>query len=433
MKSFFKPIIVAILTIEAKAVLLRHRPKIVAVTGSVGKTSAKDAIYSVLASGHYARKSEKSFNSDIGVPLTILGLQNAWSNPVIWLVNLVKGFFVIFSKKFPEWLVLEVGADRPGDIRKIARWLKPDAVVLTRFSETPVHIEFFKTRDDLIEEKFSLAKALRADGTLLINSDDADILRLSKDFRTKVLSFGLTGESDVRVASWQIDYEDNSGMKLPSGMKATIEFGEENFEIKIPCGAGIQQLYPYLIATTFAISQKIPSTEIRTALMAHIGPAGRMRFIGGIKNSLIVDDTYNSSPVALEKALETLKSFDVKGTKIAVLGDMLELGKFSAEEHRRLGVFSADCADFLITVGLRARGFAEGALEAGMSDVKILQYEDTKTAGKELERLIKPGDIILIKGSQGSRMEKIVEEIMAEPERKAELLVRQEKEWKGRR
>ena len=125
-KEIFKKTIVKILELEAKAIIKKYQPQIIAVTGSVGKTSTKDAIYSVMAKNFYARKSEKSFNSDIGVPLTVLGCDNAWNNPVKWLSNIWKGLsYIIFKKSYPEWLVLEVGADRPGDIKKITKWLKP--------------------------------------------------------------------------------------------------------------------------------------------------------------------------------------------------------------------------------------------------------------------------------------------------------------------
>ena len=144
MKTFFKKAVVFIITLEARAVLRKYKPKIVAVTGSVGKTSAKDAIYEVLSEGARVRKSEKSFNSEIGLPLTILGIPNAWSNPFRWLQNIIDGLFVLlFTVQYPQWLVLEVGADRPGDIRSLAKWLRVDIAVITRLPEVPVHVEFY--------------------------------------------------------------------------------------------------------------------------------------------------------------------------------------------------------------------------------------------------------------------------------------------------
>src|SRR3989338_6438454 len=142
--------VVLLLTAQARAVLRKYHPHIIAVTGSVGKTSTKDAIYTVLSSKFFVRKSEKSFNSDVGVPLTILGCKNAWNNPFLWAKNLLEGFALLILKNhYPKWLVLEVGADRPGDIRKLARWLKPDVVVITALPDVPVHVEFFDSPEDV--------------------------------------------------------------------------------------------------------------------------------------------------------------------------------------------------------------------------------------------------------------------------------------------
>src|SRR3989338_11232407 len=126
MKNIFKKTVVWIITLQARAVLRKYKPKIVAVTGSVGKTSAKDAIYEVLSRGARVRKSEKSFNSEIGLPLTILGCPNAWSNPFAWLGNFIEGMkLIVLPNHYPRTLILEVGADRPGDIKNIVRWMKP--------------------------------------------------------------------------------------------------------------------------------------------------------------------------------------------------------------------------------------------------------------------------------------------------------------------
>src|SRR5689334_19738464 len=132
MKTFLKNTVVKILNWEAKLVVKRYKPKIVAITGSVGKTSTKDAMYTVLSHFYTVRKSEKSFNSEIGLPLTILGCPNGWSNPFVWFDNILKGLILIVwkVKDYPEWLVLEIGAGKPNDIKSVAKWLKTDFVIL---------------------------------------------------------------------------------------------------------------------------------------------------------------------------------------------------------------------------------------------------------------------------------------------------------------
>jgi UDP-N-acetylmuramyl pentapeptide synthase len=162
-------------------------------------------------------------------------------------------------------------------------------------------------------------------------------------------------------------------------------------------------------------------------------PNGRMRLIEGIKSTTILDDTYNASPAAVEQALETLASMKYAKRKIAVIGDMLELGRFSSEEHEKIGEVASRCADVLVTIGVRSRKVAEGALNNGMDEANILQYEDSVSAGRELQNYLAPGDVVLVKASQGIRAERVVEEIMAHPEEAYELLVRQDEEWLKRK
>ena len=159
MKNILKRIIYFILQNESRLVLWKYKPKIIVITGSVGKTSTKDAVYAVFSKISYVRKSEKSYNSEIGLPLTILGCSSGWNNPVAWLKNIFKGFWLfLYPHKYPKWLILEVGIGRAGDMKKTALWLKTDIVVITAIGETPVHIEFFNSRKHLISEKSALIK-----------------------------------------------------------------------------------------------------------------------------------------------------------------------------------------------------------------------------------------------------------------------------------
>ena len=439
-KKILKKIIVLILTLEAKIALARFKPKIVAITGSVGKTSAKDAIYAVLATKFSTRKSEKSFNSEIGAPLTILGLPNGWNNPLAWLVILASGALVPFRRKYPDWLVLEIGADRPGDIKKLASWIKPDMVVITRFAKAPVHIEFFASSRQIIEEKMNLARALKEDGILILNGDDDDILEAKGEIRRRTILYGLGASALVKASNEKIIYSSDG---KPLGLTFKVDCAGSSVPVKIHGILGKQIIYAALAALAVAHWQNINLLEAAETLGNLATPPGRMKILTGIKNSLIIDDTYNSSPVALEEALLTLKNLAVSDKsvnrricppirRIAVLGDMLELGRHSTDEHRKAGALAGSFVDLLVIVGRRAEGFADGALAVGLAPQKIVQLENSREAGKYLDPIITSGDIILIKGSQGMRMEQAVEEIMAEPENKEKLLVRQDKEWQKR-
>ncbi len=429
MKRLLKPLVVTILTAEARLLLKRAKPRIVAITGSVGKTSTKDAVYHAIKGKVRARKSEKSYNSDIGVPLSVLGLDNAWQNPVLWLKNIVDGLLLaLFPGNYPEVLVLEMGVDRPGDMKKLASWVKPDMVVLTRLPEVPVHVEYFGSPEDVIAEKLALVEALAADGVLIYNHDDEKILEATKSVRQRAIGYGRYSPSDFMVTGDEVIYDHGA----PKGMSFKIKHGAETADFSLLGAVGIGHAYNFAAATAVAGFFGLSLKDAATALADFVPPPGRMRLIPGIKDTVIIDDTYNASPTALDRALSTL--FEIKGfnRKVAVLGDMLELGRYSIDEHERAGAQAAECSQLLVTVGVRSRGIAEGALSMGMSEKNILQYDDSKSAARELQNIIKPGDLILIKGSQGMRMEKLVEEIMAEPARANELLVRQSQAWKAK-
>jgi UDP-N-acetylmuramoyl-tripeptide--D-alanyl-D-alanine ligase len=438
MKDFFKKIIVLLLTLEAKAVIKKYKPHIVAVTGSVGKTSAKDAIYEVLVAttGARVRKSQKSFNSELGLPLTILGRPNAWSNPFGWIQNLIDGLFlIIFRSPYPEWLVLEVGADRPGDIKSVAKWLPVEVAVITRLPEVPVHVEFFSSPEQVVEEKAALIDALVPEGTLVLYADESR----AKDMRQRavgrhLITFGFNEEADVRAQNFAVLYEEGV-VHAPVGIAAHISAGGSSVPAQVLGTAGAHTLLPALAAAAVGRALDKDLAACVRALGRYAPPPGRMHLLRGIKDTTVIDDTYNSSPAAVAAALDTLvlvKPTGMLGNKIAALGDMLELGRHSVEEHRKIGTYAAACVDVLVTVGFRARDIAQGALDAGLDEKNILQYEDAEKAGEELAAMVGKGDVILVKGSQSMRMEKMVKELMLHPEMADELLVRQDMEWTKR-
>lgn len=440
-KKFIKELIILALTKLSQKVLQKYKPKIIAVTGSVGKTTTKDAIFTAISPNKITRKSEKSFNSEIGIPLTILGCKNAWDNPFLWLQNLFMGLMLVVRKnEYPKWLVLEIGADRPGDIKKVSSWLHPDIVVITTLPKIPVHVEYFASPQDVSQEKLYLAKALKLNGTLVLNADDEDLMKLTSGIEAKKITYGLKNDADVQAGDVLIEFETINEIEKATGIFFELRFKEQVSPVNIQGSLGESTALACACAVAVGLEVGASYEGLVKNISKFKGPQGRMNLISGIKNSLIIDDSYNSSPSALYSALETLKKINpstssghrAKWRKISVLGDMLELGNFSIEEHKHLGKTVGKISDILITVGLRARGFAEGALDGGMSEKDIFQYESSQKAGAEFQNEIKEGDIILVKGSQGIRMEKFIEEIMESPENKGDLLVRQDKEWERR-
>lgn len=409
--------------LEARAVLWKYKPKIVSVTGSVGKTTTKDTIYTVLSSAFFVRKSEKSFNSEIGVPLSILGVQNGGNNPVIWIKNIFEGLvLILFKNHYPMWLVLEVGADKPGDIEYIAKWLKPDIAVVTRFAEIPAHVEYFESPKDVVEEKKKLVEYMQKDGFLILNFDDKQVFEIKEEYNRKTVTYGMEDGADIRGSNNMLLYEDGrvTGITFKANQNGT------SIPVNIKGSLGIQHIYPALAAFAVGFSQGLNLVSMSQALSSdHKSQPGRMKLIEGINNSTIIDDSYNSSPLAVRWALRTMKEIETSGRKIAVLGDMMELGKYTADEHKKIGNLVSEVCDVLVAVGLRSKSTVEGALESGMKEKNILHFEDSILAGEYMKNFVKEGDVILVKGSRWAmRMERVVETIMAEPERADDLLVR---------
>jgi UDP-N-acetylmuramoyl-tripeptide--D-alanyl-D-alanine ligase len=383
-----------------------------------------------LASRHHVRSSAKSFNSEFGVPLTILGLGTGWNNPLAWLGIIFQGFEqIIFKEDYPEILVLEVGADNPGDIQKISKWLHPDITVITQFQPVPVHIEFFKNRDELIREKGYLVEATKKGGLVLYTSDDHDSHELSKLSKAKTASYGFENWSDIKVESLDTLYEVYGDFEAPAGISARITQGDKSIPMRINGVLGGGVVYAALPALYIGTLFDINLIEGAQAIEGYEKPAGRMRVLRGEKRTTIIDDTYNASPKAVEHALNTLESLHTDGKKIAMLGDMLELGSASEGEHERIGAVAQKSCHILVTVGRRARAIAEGAMSAGMDEANIYQFDKSTEAGIFVETIMANNDIILVKGSQSIRMEKAVLEIMASVDMAKDLLVRQDTEW----
>ena len=425
--SIFKKIVTYVLQTESRLVLWKYKPKVITITGSVGKTSTKDAIYAVISGVSYVRKSEKSYNSEIGLPLTILGCANAWNNPYKWFLNILKGIWLfIWPHQYPQWLVLEVGVGKPGDMYRTAFWLKSDVVIITSIGDTPSHIEFFDSHKHLVEEKSGLIKTLKKDGLLILNNDDEIVSEMKTRIKNRVITFGFKEDSDIKGSGDSIFYTDEGE---PGGLIFRIDETGNSFPVVIEGVFGKNHVYASLGALAFSSGLKFNMLQSINKLKNYNIPPGRMRLLKGINNSFIIDDTYNSSPFACESALKTLGEIKSNGRKIAVLGDMLELGHHTEEAHKNIGKIAKENVDLLMTVGPRAEKIKEGTIEAGMNIENIFEFLNSQEAGEFLKTFVQKNDFVLIKGSQGMRMERAVEAILEDKKNKSQLLVRQDEEW----
>ncbi|HVB19696.1 MAG TPA: UDP-N-acetylmuramoyl-tripeptide--D-alanyl-D-alanine ligase [Candidatus Paceibacterota bacterium] len=420
MKNVFKATIAFLLAFSARAVVRRYSPKIVMITGSVGKTSTKDAVATVLSTRFFIRSSEKSFNSEFGVPFTILGVENPWNNPMAWISLLKRTLALLFlPNHYPNMLVLEVGADKPGDLMRILRIATPDAVVVTRLPEIPVHVEAYASPEAVREEEFSPAYALAPGAPLIIPLGGPYASRMAARTAAKVLSYGSADEATVHVSA--LDFYEEHGTVV--GMEATVVVGNERGHLVVRGSIGKTQILPAAAALATAVAFDISLPDALVALEKYEPPPGRGRLFSGKNGSVVIDDSYNASPAAVEEALRTLAAFPHAARRIAILGDMLELGRYSVAEHERLGALARDAADMVVAVGIRARAFV-----AVPGDTDSMEFGTAYAAAAALPDIVRAGDVILVKGSQSVRTERIVKALLAHPEDYARL-VRQEKRW----
>lgn len=429
MNKYIKKLIIFLLKIVSQLILWRHKPVVVAITGSVGKTTTKDVVAHGMASVAKIAKADKSYNSDFGVPLSIIMEPNAWGSTLGWFNVILKGIKVLIKDEYPKVLILEVGTRFPGDIERIAKWLKPHVSMITHIPAVPVHIEFFGTREKIIDEKSALVKHTRMGGSVILNKDSQYVYEIAQNTTHPVITIGFDETSDVTVNNIERVISSNGVY----GMKFNIVAQGKIIPAFAPGFVAKHQIYGvmFAIATGIALGYDI---EPIAHSMATLGiTPGRLNPILGINNTLILDDSYNASPAAMEAAIETLISIETNGRHIAVLGDMLDLGKMTKDAHEEIGYFVKDQKlDFIYLVGPRMQYTYDLLIEKKYAKTKIMHSDNMETVQNDLLNKIKFGDVILVKGSQGMRMEKLVEELIEDKDSIPKLLVRQDTEWKKR-
>lgn len=408
------------LKILAKLTVKKYKPQIIGITGSVGKTSAKEAICSVLASKFRVRRNVKNYNNEIGVPLTILGFTDSPGKNIfkwIWYFLVASKNLFIKNKKYPEVLILEMGADKPGDISYLTGIAKPNISLITAIGHS--HIESFGSIKNILQEKSKILDKLDKDDWAILNFDDANLSDIIKNNKNKLKTFGQTEGADVHIYNIQTSYKNDT-----YGVAFKLSHQGSETPMWLPNVLGWQHAIAAAAATAIGLALDMNLVDIGVSLVSYHPANGRMRILPAVKKSWLIDDTYNASPESSLAALEILSEMPVKGRKIAVFGDMLELGSHTEAGHNQVGKQLAKLKiDYLFVVGEKSRDIARGAKEAGMSEDHIFHFPFTMEAGVFLQERMKENDIVLIKGSRGSKMEQVVYEIMARPWDANDLLV----------
>lgn len=426
---------VTVLQALAKRVVRKYEPLIVGVTGSVGKTSARDAAAAVLAAaGHAVRAAPKNYNNELGLPLAVLGATAPGANPLRWSEAYARGVRLLSTRdpNYPTHLVLEYAADHPGDIGRLLAVAKPTIGVVTAIA--PAHLEFFGTVENVAVEKGRLVEALPEGGVAVLNADDPRVAALTARTRARVITYGFARGAMVRAHDAHVAL---SAKHEPLGVRWHLALGSDAAEIVTAGTLGRMPVMAALAGAAVGVALGVDFWTIASALSGWHPPAGRMRLLPGRGGALLIDDTYNSSPKAALEALDALAdlrmSIAARRRATAVLGTMAELGAESDRLHREVGATVAHVKPSrLVTVGPEASAIADAAVAGGMAESTVRRFETADAAAAFLAPVVAAGDIVLIKGSQSARCERVTAALLAHPEDAPELLVRQTRDWQDR-
>lgn len=424
-RQFFRKFVEVFLRTLVKIKLHRARPTIIGITGTIGKTSTKEAVYQVLKTKWRVQRDKKSLNTDFGLLLAVLEQPSGFRSPLKWGVVLIRAMLNAFLGEKHDFIVLEYGADKPGDIEHLISVVKPDIAILTHI--TPVHQAHgqFKNLDAVFEEKRKLAECLNAQDKAILNFADERIKTLAGHLRAQV--FWFNGK-DISATQAKTTENGFSVVLHAENQKVKDAPPWRSLDAHFPV-FGAYHIDLFLPALMCGVLHGIPLEEGVKALQSFHLPPGRMSLLEGKNGSGLLDSSYNASPETVKQALALLKEFPGE-RKIAVLGTMNELGGISVAEHQKVGEMCGSWLDMLVTVGEGAAEIARAALKNGLPEARIRVLRAAREVKAVLTPYLQKGDFVLFKGSQNNvRLERAVADLMAHPEDSQKLLCRQEKEW----
>ncbi|HVL67144.1 MAG TPA: UDP-N-acetylmuramoyl-tripeptide--D-alanyl-D-alanine ligase [Vicinamibacterales bacterium] len=356
--------------------------RVVAITGSAGKTTTKEICGELLEARYRVFRNKGNLNNHIGLPLSLLEL-----------------------KTKPDVAVVELGMNHPGEIRTLVGIAEPEVRVWTNVGDA--HIGFFPSADAIADAKAEILEAAAPDHLLVANADDPRVMARARGFAGRVMTFGVEAAADVRATD-----VDLAGLE---GARADVRTPAGAFRLESPL-LGLGNLANVLAATAVAVSFDVAPAEIAERVRS-LRPAYHrgelLRLPGGVT---LVDDSYNSSPSALKRSLEVIGAARGSARKVAVLGEMLELGAHADALHEECGrAAQAAGIDLLIAVGgPPSRTLAGAAIDAGMAAGSVIAVEDRARAADEVLKRVRPGDLVLVKGSRGIGLDTVVERLKAE-------------------
>ena len=359
----------------AEALREAHPIPAVGITGNVGKTTTKEAASAALGARYRVLRSAASFNNEIGVPMTFLGIEPSHQVAVIEI-----GFYV------------------PGEIADLATLVRPRVGIITRIPEQPVHYSRTPSVEAIAAGKAELIEALPADGVALLNADDLRVRALASRTRARVVLFGESADASLRATDVSA-----SGLE---GLRFVAHDGDARADVRLPL-PGRHLVGAALAAIGAATALGVPLEEAAMALATMEAPAHRMS-IRTAADQVVIDDSYNASPAAVQAALDVLGSVSTR--RVAVIGDMLELGALSADAHEAAGRDAARKTDVLVGVGELARTMVSAAKAAGLGETYVVA--DGPEALLLLRRILRPGDTVLVKGSHSLALDRLADALV---------------------
>jgi UDP-N-acetylmuramoyl-tripeptide--D-alanyl-D-alanine ligase len=357
----------------AQSIRTQYDPLVIGITGSAGKTTTKEMIATLIATERPTHKSWGNFNNQIGAPLC--------------MNNMPDGAEVVVS---------EMGMNHAGEIAEIAGLMRPNVGVYTNIA--PVHIEFFGTIEGIAAAKRELLENVVPGGTVIVNNDNEHVVRISRDFEGRRVTYGIENDAQYRATNIR-----ERGL-LGTRFTLVAEGATRELELALPGRHNLDNLLA-AIATARAVGISWGGIERG---VTEVKPAYHRGIVIPFNGATIYDDTYNSNPYALARTLQLMTQADAAGRRIAVIGDMLELGEQELQFHGDAGRQIPRSIDVVIGVGGRTQALLDGAREAGFADESLHHFADAQAAGAFLKTFVQPGDLVLIKGSRGVGLDQAV-------------------------
>ena len=367
---------------------LAHSIPFVAVTGSNGKTTTKELIAAILGSRYRVFKTAGNFNNDLGLPMQLMSLD-----------------------KSHQVGIVELGMSAPGEIDSLAALVLPRIGVITCVG--PSHIEFLKTLKNIARAKAELVPRIDTQGCLILNYDNNYTRKMASLYSGRSVGYSVSNRSS-KIQAQNVKLNENGFYDFDCLVKTNLK-NYPPFRVSLNL-AGRHNILNALAAIGVAVEFGVPAADIVSGLNEFNGVQKRMEIIklpGGVT---VLNDCYNANPLSMKSALETVSEFKAfGGRRVAILGDMLELGNWSARAHSDIGRLAAKCGlDFLVTVGDKSKSTMQAAIDAGFKHENALHFTDSSETSARINDFIKPGDFILIKGSRGMKLEVILNALQGE-------------------